>query len=150
METMNVTFDELSAMAFEQRSSKPQLQGRTSRHISSGLDLTYALSTITSQKQTERGLELLFEAMYDDYMGGQTTGATRTSPAAPANLNLQTSNASTTTTKNAPTPTNSSTEDPTITNTSQDVDEQQQQQQHFQQQNAQPQLQYEAIRIFMA
>ncbi|GKB77623.1 hypothetical protein Tco_0944518 [Tanacetum coccineum] len=27
METMNVTFDELSAMAFEQRSSKPELQG---------------------------------------------------------------------------------------------------------------------------
>nr|GEY52074.1 retrovirus-related Pol polyprotein from transposon TNT 1-94 [Tanacetum cinerariifolium] len=33
METMNVTFDELSAMDFEQRSSKPELQGRTSGHI---------------------------------------------------------------------------------------------------------------------
>ncbi|GJW05938.1 retrovirus-related pol polyprotein from transposon TNT 1-94 [Tanacetum coccineum] len=31
METMNVTFDELSAMAFEQHSSKPELQGMTSR-----------------------------------------------------------------------------------------------------------------------
>ncbi|GKD57506.1 hypothetical protein Tco_1290893 [Tanacetum coccineum] len=40
IEMMNVTFDELSAMAFEQRSSKPELQGRTSRKISSGIDLT--------------------------------------------------------------------------------------------------------------
>nr|GFC41541.1 retrovirus-related Pol polyprotein from transposon TNT 1-94 [Tanacetum cinerariifolium] len=42
METMNVSFDELSAMAFEQRSSKPGLQCMTSGQISSGLDLTYA------------------------------------------------------------------------------------------------------------
>nr|GEZ44345.1 uncharacterized mitochondrial protein AtMg00810-like [Tanacetum cinerariifolium] len=53
METMNVTFDELSAMAFEQRSSKPELQSMTSGQISSGLDLTYAPSTITSQQPTE-------------------------------------------------------------------------------------------------
>ncbi|GJW56108.1 reverse transcriptase domain-containing protein [Tanacetum coccineum] len=48
LETMNVTFDELSAMAFEQRSSKPRLQGMTSGQISSELDLTYASSIITS------------------------------------------------------------------------------------------------------
>nr|GFC12361.1 integrase, catalytic region, zinc finger, CCHC-type, peptidase aspartic, catalytic [Tanacetum cinerariifolium] len=42
METMNVSFDELSAMAFKQRSSKPELQCMTSGQISSGLDLTYA------------------------------------------------------------------------------------------------------------
>nr|GEV79162.1 hypothetical protein [Tanacetum cinerariifolium] len=42
METMNVSFDELSAMAFEQRSSKPRLQSMTSGQISLGLDLTYA------------------------------------------------------------------------------------------------------------
>nr|GFA76831.1 retrovirus-related Pol polyprotein from transposon TNT 1-94 [Tanacetum cinerariifolium] len=53
METMNVSFDELSAMAFEQRSSKPELQSMTSGQISSGLDLTYAPSTITSQQPTE-------------------------------------------------------------------------------------------------
>nr|GFA72660.1 retrovirus-related Pol polyprotein from transposon TNT 1-94 [Tanacetum cinerariifolium]GFA88612.1 retrovirus-related Pol polyprotein from transposon TNT 1-94 [Tanacetum cinerariifolium] len=35
METMNVSFDELSAMAFDQSSSKPELQSMTSRHISS-------------------------------------------------------------------------------------------------------------------
>nr|GFD51577.1 integrase, catalytic region, zinc finger, CCHC-type, peptidase aspartic, catalytic [Tanacetum cinerariifolium] len=39
METMNVSFDELSAMAFEQHSSKPRLQCMTSGQISSGLDL---------------------------------------------------------------------------------------------------------------
>nr|GEU47446.1 retrovirus-related Pol polyprotein from transposon TNT 1-94 [Tanacetum cinerariifolium] len=44
METMNVSFDELSAMAFEQRSE----------------------------------LDLLFEAMYDDYIGGLPSAAQRT------------------------------------------------------------------------
>ncbi|GKA66717.1 hypothetical protein Tco_0766525 [Tanacetum coccineum] len=53
METMNATFNELSAMVFEQRSSKPGLQSMTFVQISSGLDLTYAPSTITSQKPTE-------------------------------------------------------------------------------------------------
>nr|GFB32094.1 retrovirus-related Pol polyprotein from transposon TNT 1-94 [Tanacetum cinerariifolium] len=85
METMNVSFDEISVMAFEQRSlkpklqlmafeqrsSKPKLQCMTSGQISSGLDLTYALSTITKQQPTEGKLDLLFESMYDDYFGGQ-------------------------------------------------------------------------------
>nr|GFB28532.1 hypothetical protein [Tanacetum cinerariifolium] len=53
IETMNVSFDELSAMAFEQRSSKPELQCMTSGQISSGLNLTYAPSTITKQQPTE-------------------------------------------------------------------------------------------------
>nr|GFB01774.1 retrovirus-related Pol polyprotein from transposon TNT 1-94 [Tanacetum cinerariifolium] len=44
METMNVSFDELSVMAFEQRSE----------------------------------LDLLLEAMYDDYIGGQPSATTRT------------------------------------------------------------------------
>nr|GEW99123.1 retrovirus-related Pol polyprotein from transposon TNT 1-94 [Tanacetum cinerariifolium] len=48
MEIMNVTFDELSAMALEQSSLKHRLQSVTSRQISSGLDLTYASSTITT------------------------------------------------------------------------------------------------------
>nr|GFB50441.1 retrovirus-related Pol polyprotein from transposon TNT 1-94 [Tanacetum cinerariifolium] len=53
METMNVSFDELSTMAFEQRISKLELNSMTSGHISSGLDLTYALSTITTQQPSE-------------------------------------------------------------------------------------------------
>ncbi|GKE66953.1 integrase, catalytic region, zinc finger, CCHC-type containing protein, partial [Tanacetum coccineum] len=55
---------------FEQHRLKPELQGMNSGHISSGLDLNYAPSTITSQKLTKRELDLLFEAMYDDYIGG--------------------------------------------------------------------------------
>nr|GEV94435.1 hypothetical protein [Tanacetum cinerariifolium] len=50
----------------------------------SGLDLTYAPSTITTQQPTERELDLLFEAMYDDYIGGQLSFDTRTSMAAQA------------------------------------------------------------------
>ncbi|GJS58113.1 retrovirus-related pol polyprotein from transposon TNT 1-94 [Tanacetum coccineum] len=82
--TMNVTFDELSAMAFEQRSSKLGLQSMTSGQISSGLDLTYAPSIITTQKPTEHELDLLCEAMYNDYIGGPLLAATRTAPAAHA------------------------------------------------------------------
>nr|GEX84739.1 hypothetical protein [Tanacetum cinerariifolium] len=78
METMNVTFDELLTMAFEKSCSKLRLQGMTSRQISSRLDLTYAPSTITTQKPTERELDLLFEAMHDDYIGGQPSAAPRT------------------------------------------------------------------------
>nr|GEW44913.1 integrase, catalytic region, zinc finger, CCHC-type, peptidase aspartic, catalytic [Tanacetum cinerariifolium] len=84
METMNVSFDELSAMASEQRSSKPGLQSITSGQISSGLDLTYAPSTITTQQPTEDKLDLLFEAMYDDFISGQPSAAQRTVPAAQA------------------------------------------------------------------
>ncbi|GJU96976.1 retrovirus-related pol polyprotein from transposon TNT 1-94 [Tanacetum coccineum] len=51
--------------------SKPGLQSMTSGQINSGLDLTYVASTITSQKPTERDLDILFEAMYDDYIVGQ-------------------------------------------------------------------------------
>ncbi|GJR58345.1 putative ribonuclease H-like domain-containing protein [Tanacetum coccineum] len=93
METMNVTFDELSAMAFEQSSSKPGLQSMTSGQISSGLDLTYAPSTITTQQPTE-------------------------APQA-----LQTPTATTTTADTAPTPTNSSSQATNCPNSSQDVDE---------------------------
>ncbi|GJS50479.1 retrovirus-related pol polyprotein from transposon TNT 1-94 [Tanacetum coccineum] len=45
-----------------------------------GLDLTFAPSTITTQQPTERELDLLFEAMYDDYIGGQPSAAPRTGP----------------------------------------------------------------------
>nr|GEX21881.1 integrase, catalytic region, zinc finger, CCHC-type, peptidase aspartic, catalytic [Tanacetum cinerariifolium] len=96
IETMNVILDELSTMAFEQRSLKPRLQVMTSRQISSGFELTYAPSTITSQKPTEHELELLFEAMYDDFIGVE---------------------------ESVQMPTNSSSHAPNIPNTSQDVDE---------------------------
>nr|GEW83578.1 retrovirus-related Pol polyprotein from transposon TNT 1-94 [Tanacetum cinerariifolium] len=82
METMNVSFDELSAMDFEQRSSKPELQSMTSGQISSELDLTYAPSTITKQQPTECELDLLFEAMYDDYFGGHPSSTVENVPPA--------------------------------------------------------------------
>ncbi|GJT74120.1 retrovirus-related pol polyprotein from transposon TNT 1-94 [Tanacetum coccineum] len=119
METMNITFDELSAMAFKQSSSKLKLQSMTSGQISPGLDLTYALSTITKQKPTERKLELLFEAMYDDYLGGQPSEAPRPVPAAPTHQNLQTPPVTIAIQDSAPTPTHIS----TTLNTSKNVDE---------------------------
>nr|GEZ58575.1 uncharacterized mitochondrial protein AtMg00810-like [Tanacetum cinerariifolium] len=58
--------------------SKPRLNSMTSGHISSRLDLTYAPSTITMQQPSEGELDLLFEAMYDDYIGGRPSATVRT------------------------------------------------------------------------
>ncbi|GJW86748.1 retrovirus-related pol polyprotein from transposon TNT 1-94 [Tanacetum coccineum] len=67
-----------------------------------------APSIIKSQKPTERELDLLFEAMYDDYIGGQPSTASRNTPAAPAPQVLQAPTTSTTIADTASTPTNSS------------------------------------------
>nr|GFA20614.1 retrovirus-related Pol polyprotein from transposon TNT 1-94 [Tanacetum cinerariifolium] len=123
IETMNVSFDELSAMAFEQRSSKPGLNSMTSGQISSGLDLTYAPSTITTQQPSEGELDLLFEAMYDDYIGGQPSATARIVPPAQEPQVRQSSTASTTMADTTPIPTNSSSLATNILITSQDVDE---------------------------
>nr|GFB24718.1 hypothetical protein [Tanacetum cinerariifolium] len=53
----------------------------TSRQISSGLDLTYATSIITTQQPSEGELDLLFKAMYDDFISGQPSATLRTVPA---------------------------------------------------------------------
>nr|GFA83173.1 integrase, catalytic region, zinc finger, CCHC-type, peptidase aspartic, catalytic [Tanacetum cinerariifolium] len=123
IETMNVSFEELSAMAFKQRSSKPGLQSMNSRQISSGFDLTYAPLTITTQQPTEGELDLLFESMYDDYIGGQPSATARTIPPAQEPQVRQTSTVSTTIADTAPTPTNSSSHATNILITSQDVNE---------------------------
>nr|GEZ95044.1 putative RNA-directed DNA polymerase [Tanacetum cinerariifolium] len=81
IETMNVSFDELPVMAFEQCSSKPGLNSE---------------------------LDLLFEAMYDDYIGGQPSATARTVPPAQEPQVRQSSTASTTIADTAPIPTNSS------------------------------------------
>nr|GFA39957.1 retrotransposon protein, putative, unclassified [Tanacetum cinerariifolium] len=60
METMNVTFDELSE-----------------------LKLTYAPSIITPQRPSERDLDILFEPLHNDYLGGRPAEAPRAIPAAP-------------------------------------------------------------------
>ncbi|GJX80024.1 hypothetical protein Tco_0328173 [Tanacetum coccineum] len=108
MEMMNITFDELSKMEFEQRR----------------LVLNNAPSTIPTHKPTERELGNMFKTMYDDYMGGQLSDATRIALAGTETLNRQTPNASTTVEEDAPTQTNSSTKASVILTTSQDVDEQ--------------------------
>nr|GFC03647.1 hypothetical protein [Tanacetum cinerariifolium] len=123
METMNVSFDELLTMAFEQRSSKPGLQSMTSGQISSELDLIYAPSTITKQQPTESELDLLFEAMYDDYFGGQPSATVENVPPALEPQVRQTSTTSTTIADNVPIPTNSSSHATNIPITSQDADE---------------------------
>nr|GEW82304.1 hypothetical protein [Tanacetum cinerariifolium] len=110
-------------MAFEQRSSKPELQSMTYGQISSRLDLTYAPSTITTQQPTEGKLDLLFEAMYDDYIGGQPSTTARTVLTALEPQVRQTSTTSTSIADTAPTPTNSSSHATNIPITSQDVDE---------------------------
>nr|GEY07641.1 retrovirus-related Pol polyprotein from transposon TNT 1-94 [Tanacetum cinerariifolium] len=133
METMNVSFDELSVMAFEQRSSKPGLQSMTSGQISSGVDLTYAPPTIKSQQPTKDELDLLFEAMHDDYIGGQPQTAQRTVSAAQAQQVRQTSTTSTYIADTAPMPTNSSSQATNFPISSQDVDGLNPQQQHAQQ-----------------
>nr|GFA55641.1 uncharacterized mitochondrial protein AtMg00810-like [Tanacetum cinerariifolium] len=88
IETMNVTFDELSAMAFEQNSSIPGLQSMTSGQISSKRELTYAPSTITPQKPNECDLDILFEPFHNQYLGGRPLEAPRAIPAAPQQMNL--------------------------------------------------------------
>nr|GFA75182.1 hypothetical protein [Tanacetum cinerariifolium] len=95
METMNVSFDELLAMAFEQRSSKPGLQIMTSGHIT----------------------------MYDDYIGGQRSANARTVLPAQEPQVRQTSTTSTTIADTAPIPTNSSSLATNIPITLLDVDE---------------------------
>ncbi|GKC41511.1 retrovirus-related pol polyprotein from transposon TNT 1-94 [Tanacetum coccineum] len=108
METMNVTFDELSAMVFKQSSSKHGLQSMTSRQIT----------------------------MYDDHIGGHPLAAPRTVLAAQAPQVLQTLMATSTIADIAPTLTNSSSQTTNFPNTSQDVDELETQQQHVQHQPA--------------
>nr|GEY93330.1 hypothetical protein [Tanacetum cinerariifolium] len=128
METMNITFDELSAMDFEQNSSRPSLQSMTSGQISSELKLTYALLTITPQRPSERDLDILFEPLHNDYLGGLPSEAPRTIPVAPVLQNLQAPTASMSFQDCATAPTNSS----STPISSHNVDEQSQQ--HAQQQ----------------
>nr|GFB00984.1 hypothetical protein [Tanacetum cinerariifolium] len=101
--------------------SKPELNSMTSGQISSGLDLTYAPSTITTQQPTEGEFYSLFEAMYDDYIGGQPSAFGRTVLPTQETQVRQISTASTTIADTAPTPTNSSSLATNIPITSQNV-----------------------------
>nr|GEZ83620.1 retrovirus-related Pol polyprotein from transposon TNT 1-94 [Tanacetum cinerariifolium] len=105
------------------RDFKTRLNRMTSRQISSGLDLTYAPSTITTQQPSEGELDILFEAVYDDYIGGQPSATVRTVSPAQEPQVRQTSTASTTIADTAPIPTNSSSLATNVPITSLDVDE---------------------------
>nr|GEX80758.1 hypothetical protein [Tanacetum cinerariifolium] len=111
-------YDILIPNDFKTRASKYDLG-----QISSGLDLTYAPSTITTQQPTEGELDLLFEAMYDDYIGGQPSATARTVPPAQEPQVRQTSTTSTSIANTTPTQTNSSSHATNIPITSPDVDE---------------------------
>nr|GEU35229.1 copia protein [Tanacetum cinerariifolium] len=63
MEMMNVTFDELSTKAFEQNS-------------------------LRSSKPSERDLDILFEPLHNEYLGGRPSEAPRTIPVSPVSLIL--------------------------------------------------------------
>nr|GEU65920.1 hypothetical protein [Tanacetum cinerariifolium] len=88
-----------------------------------GLDLTYAPTIITTQQPTEGELDLLFKAMYDDYIGGQPSATARTVSTTPAPQVCQTSMTSTSIADTTPTPTNSSSHAINFPINSQDVDE---------------------------
>nr|GEY24210.1 hypothetical protein [Tanacetum cinerariifolium] len=110
-----------------------------------GLDLTYAPSTITTQQPTEGQLDLLFEAMYDDYIGGQPSTTSQIVLAAHAHQVHQATMTSTSIADTAPTPTNSSSQATNFSNTSQDVEELNSLQQHAQQQRNQAPIQPETV-----
>nr|GEY08876.1 hypothetical protein [Tanacetum cinerariifolium] len=66
----------------------------TSGQISSELELTYAPSTITPQRPTEHDMDILFEPLHNEYLGGRPSEAPRAIPAAPMVQNLQAPTAS--------------------------------------------------------
>nr|GEV81431.1 hypothetical protein [Tanacetum cinerariifolium] len=125
--------------------SKPGLHSMSSGQISSGLDLTYALSTITTQQPTKGELVLLFEAMYDDYIGGQPSSAQRTVSATQAHQVRQTLMTSTSIADTAPTSTNLSSQATNLPKPSQDVDGLNSPQQHAQQQGNQAPIEPETV-----
>nr|GEU62743.1 retrovirus-related Pol polyprotein from transposon TNT 1-94 [Tanacetum cinerariifolium] len=95
------------AMAFEQNSSRPGLQSMTSGQISFELELTYAPLTITPQRPNKRDLDILFEPLHNEYLGGRPSVAPRAIPAAPVLQNLQAPTASMSFQDSAPVPINS-------------------------------------------
>nr|GEX93767.1 retrovirus-related Pol polyprotein from transposon TNT 1-94 [Tanacetum cinerariifolium] len=108
MDTMNVTLDEISAMAFKQNSLRPGLQSLTSGQIGSKLELTYAPSTIAPQRPSKCDLDILFEPLHNEYLGGRPSEAPRIIPAASVLQNLQAPTVSMSIQDSAPAPTNSS------------------------------------------
>nr|GEX27244.1 putative ribonuclease H-like domain-containing protein [Tanacetum cinerariifolium] len=80
----------------------------TSGQISSELELTYAPSTITPQIPSKHDLDILFEPLHNEYLGGRSAEAPRAIPAAHVLQNLQAPTASISFQDSAPVSTNSS------------------------------------------
>nr|GEX41383.1 retrovirus-related Pol polyprotein from transposon TNT 1-94 [Tanacetum cinerariifolium] len=63
-------------------------------NVTSELELTYAPSTITPQRPSTRDLDILFDPLHNEYLGGRPSDAPRAIHAAPVILNLQAPTAS--------------------------------------------------------
>nr|GEX97062.1 integrase, catalytic region, zinc finger, CCHC-type, peptidase aspartic, catalytic [Tanacetum cinerariifolium] len=72
LETIHVDFDELTAMASEQRSSGPALNDMTPRTISSGLVQTSSPST-SYVPPSRNNWDLLFQPMFDELLNPLTS-----------------------------------------------------------------------------
>nr|GEU91888.1 putative ribonuclease H-like domain-containing protein [Tanacetum cinerariifolium] len=72
------------------------------------LELTYAPSTITPPRPSERDLDILFEPLHNEYLGGRPSEAPRTVHVAPVLQNLQDPTASMSIQDSTPAPTSSS------------------------------------------
>ncbi|GJS22821.1 retrovirus-related pol polyprotein from transposon TNT 1-94 [Tanacetum coccineum] len=70
-ETIHVTFDELTAMASEQFSSGPGLQGMTPATSSTGLGLNH-VSQLPCLPQKRDGWDRLFQPMFEEYFNPPT------------------------------------------------------------------------------
>nr|GFB38131.1 ribonuclease H-like domain-containing protein [Tanacetum cinerariifolium] len=126
-----VISDQVSSVRTPQKNGVVECRNRT---LVEAARTIYAPSTITTQQPTDGELDLLFEAMYDDFIGGQPSASQRNVLAAQAQQVRQTSMTSTSIADSTPTPTNLSSHATNFPNTSQDVDELNSQQQHAQQQ----------------
>nr|GFA18652.1 hypothetical protein [Tanacetum cinerariifolium] len=81
-------------------------------NVTSELELNYALLTITPQRPSERDLDILFEPLHNEYLGGRPEEAPRAIRAAPVEQNLQALIASMSVQDSASVPTNSSMHNP--------------------------------------
>nr|GEW57627.1 hypothetical protein [Tanacetum cinerariifolium] len=77
-------------------------------NVTSELELTYIPSIITPQKPSERDLDILFEPLLNEFLGGRPAEAPRVILAAPVLQNLQALTASVSLQDSTPVPTNSS------------------------------------------
>ncbi|GJU91973.1 retrovirus-related pol polyprotein from transposon TNT 1-94 [Tanacetum coccineum] len=106
METMNVQFDELTQMASIQHGSRPELNGLTFRHISSGLVLNQAAST-SAKPPTKNDWDLLFQPMFDEYFKPLSVVSTPISAATLLPSDTAIASSSTSIDKDAPSPSTS-------------------------------------------